>query len=91
MYTLSGSSSNSEEAFCMVYHTFLGQFQPSFSISGPGDGFKKRYAFLMIADLDAPDQADACACMAISTFAWPAGGASSQVLCSSDFATAAPW
>ena len=40
------STSNSKEAFCMVYHTFLGQFQPSFSISGPGDGFKKRYAFL---------------------------------------------
>ena len=32
----------------MVYHTFLGQFQPSFSISGLGDGFKKRYAFLII-------------------------------------------
>ena len=32
----------------MVYHTFLSQFQPSFSISGQGDGFKKRYAFLII-------------------------------------------
>ena len=32
----------------MVYHTFLGKFQPAFSISGPGDGFKKRYAFLII-------------------------------------------
>ena len=31
----------------MVYHTFLGKFQPTFSISGPGDGFKKRYAFLI--------------------------------------------
>ena len=31
----------------MVYHTFVGQFQPSFSISGPGDGFKNRYAFLI--------------------------------------------
>ena len=30
------------------YHTFLGKFQPTFSISGPGDGFKKRYAFLII-------------------------------------------
>ena len=33
----------------MVYHTFLGQFQQSFSISGPGDGFKKRYAFLIVS------------------------------------------
>ena len=47
MYTFSVSTSNSKEAFCMVYHTVLGKFQPTFSISGPGDGFKKRYAFLI--------------------------------------------
>ena len=29
----------------MVYHTFWGKFQPTFSISGPRDGFKKRDAF----------------------------------------------
>ena len=42
MYVHSVSTSNSKEAFCMVYQTFLGQFQPSFSISGPGDGFFKK-------------------------------------------------
>ena len=41
MYTFSVSTSNSKEAFCMVYHTFLGKFQPTFSISGGGGWFKK--------------------------------------------------
>ena len=30
--THSITTSNSKEAFCMVYHTFLGKFQPTFSI-----------------------------------------------------------
>ena len=36
----------------MVYHTVLGKFQPAFPISGPGDGFKKRNAFLIIHVVD---------------------------------------
>ena len=37
--THSITTSNSKEAFCMVYHTFLGKFQPTFSISGGGGWF----------------------------------------------------
>ena len=47
MYTLSGSTSNSKEAFCMVYHTFWGDFNRHFLYRVAGDGFKTRYAFLI--------------------------------------------
>ena len=47
------STSNSKEAFCMVYHTFLGKFQPTFSISGAWRGmvFKKRYRYAFLINL----------------------------------------
>ena len=43
--THSGSTSASKEAFCMVDQPNPGDIQPSFSISGPVEGFKKATRF----------------------------------------------
>ena len=48
MYTFSVSTSNSKEAFCMVYMHFWETFNRHFLYRVAGDGFKKRYAFLII-------------------------------------------